>query len=94
MPVVEQVDLEAPRAGEILIRIVASGICHTDLGVHAGAGVRGRRCRQYWDMRVPAWWCRNGRRRHGVCTRRSCGPERVFLWGVSQLPAQLSQLLP
>ncbi|HTY93625.1 MAG TPA: alcohol dehydrogenase catalytic domain-containing protein, partial [Steroidobacteraceae bacterium] len=37
-PVVEAVDLEAPRAGEVLIRMVASGICHTDLGVHAGRG--------------------------------------------------------
>src|SRR5579862_8191190 len=37
-PVLEPVELEAPRAGEILVRIVASGICHTDLGVHAGRG--------------------------------------------------------
>jgi aryl-alcohol dehydrogenase len=36
--VVESVDLEAPRTDEVLIRIVASGICHTDLGVHAGRG--------------------------------------------------------
>ncbi len=35
---VESVDLEAPRADEVLIRIIASGICHTDLGVHAGRG--------------------------------------------------------
>jgi aryl-alcohol dehydrogenase len=38
VPVLEPVDLEAPRAGEVLIRIIASGICHTDLGVHAGRG--------------------------------------------------------
>lgn len=38
VPVLEPVDLGAPRAGEVLIRIVASGICHTDLGVHAGRG--------------------------------------------------------
>jgi aryl-alcohol dehydrogenase len=37
-PVVESVELEAPRADEVLIRIIASGICHTDLGVHAGRG--------------------------------------------------------
>ncbi len=37
-PVVEAVDLEAPRADEVLIRIAATGICHTDLGVHAGRG--------------------------------------------------------
>jgi len=37
-PVLEAVDLEAPRAGEVLIRIAACGICHTDLGVHSGRG--------------------------------------------------------
>ncbi len=37
-PVLEPVDLEAPRADEVLIRLVATGICHTDLGVHAGRG--------------------------------------------------------
>jgi aryl-alcohol dehydrogenase len=38
-PVIETLDLEAPRAGEVLIRIVATGVCHTDLRVHAGLGV-------------------------------------------------------
>jgi len=38
-PVIETLDLEAPRAGEALIRIVATGVCHTDLRVHAGLGV-------------------------------------------------------
>jgi len=26
----ETVDLEAPRAGEVLVRVVATGVCHTD----------------------------------------------------------------
>lgn len=30
---IEDVRLDAPRKGEILVRVVASGICHTDLGV-------------------------------------------------------------
>lgn len=34
---VEQVDVEEPRADEILVRLVATGICHTDL-VARGAG--------------------------------------------------------
>ncbi|MDB5683188.1 MAG: Aryl-alcohol dehydrogenase [Sphingomonas bacterium] len=38
-PRLEQVDLSGPRAGELLVRIVAVGICHTDLRVHAGGGV-------------------------------------------------------
>ncbi len=27
---IETIDLEAPKAGEVLVRIVASGVCHTD----------------------------------------------------------------
>jgi aryl-alcohol dehydrogenase len=38
-PRLEAVDLEEPRAGEVLVRIVASGICHTDLRAHAGGAV-------------------------------------------------------
>ncbi len=37
-PVIETLDIEEPRAGEVLVRMVASGICHTDLGAHAGMG--------------------------------------------------------
>ena len=33
-PELETLDLEEPRAGEILVRIVATGICHTDIDVH------------------------------------------------------------
>jgi aryl-alcohol dehydrogenase len=29
--------LDAPRPGEVLVRVVAAGLCHTDLGVAAGA---------------------------------------------------------
>lgn len=39
-PHIESVDIDAPRAGEVLIRVVAAGICHTDLSAHAG-GKRG-----------------------------------------------------
>ena len=28
--VIEEVDLAEPKAGEVLVRVVASGICHTD----------------------------------------------------------------
>ena len=37
-PVLETVDLEEPRAGEVLVRMVATGVCHTDVRVHAGMG--------------------------------------------------------
>ena len=50
---IESLDLEGPRADELLVRLVASGICHTDIGLiddwdgseepvilgHEGAGV-------------------------------------------------------
>lgn len=39
-PELELVDLEVPRVDEILVRIVATGICHTDLNAHAGRGPR------------------------------------------------------
>lgn len=35
-PALEQVELEAPRAGEMRVRIAAVGICHTDLHAHEG----------------------------------------------------------
>ena len=35
-PRLEALELEAPRAGEMLVRIVAVGICHTDLHEHPG----------------------------------------------------------
>jgi aryl-alcohol dehydrogenase len=49
-PTIETLELDAPRAGEVLVEIVASGICHTDLFAprmyplpavlgHEGAGV-------------------------------------------------------
>jgi aryl-alcohol dehydrogenase len=37
-PAIESVDLEEPRSGEILVRLVASGICHTDIKVHSRPG--------------------------------------------------------
>ncbi|HTN14586.1 MAG TPA: NAD(P)-dependent alcohol dehydrogenase [Sphingomonadaceae bacterium] len=38
-PVLEEVDLGEPREDEILVRVVAAGICHTDLHSHAGIGM-------------------------------------------------------
>jgi aryl-alcohol dehydrogenase len=35
-PVLEELELEAPRPGEILVQIATAGICHTDLRAHAG----------------------------------------------------------
>lgn len=38
-PVIEELDLEEPRVDEIRVRIVATGICHTDLSCHSGRGM-------------------------------------------------------
>ncbi len=38
-PIIEDAELDEPRADEVRIRIVATGICHTDLACHDGAGV-------------------------------------------------------
>jgi aryl-alcohol dehydrogenase len=34
-PKLETLEVDGPRAGEVLVRIVAAGVCHTDLWVHA-----------------------------------------------------------
>jgi S-(hydroxymethyl)glutathione dehydrogenase/alcohol dehydrogenase len=38
---VEELDLEEPRAGEVLVRLVACGVCHTDLYTASGADPSG-----------------------------------------------------
>ena len=40
--VVEQVDLEGPRAGEVLVEVRASGVCHTDAYTLSGRDSEGR----------------------------------------------------
>src|SRR3954447_1908452 len=39
--VVQEVDLADPRAGEVLVRLVACGVCHTDLYTASGADPSG-----------------------------------------------------
>jgi S-(hydroxymethyl)glutathione dehydrogenase/alcohol dehydrogenase len=39
--VIETVDLEGPRAGEVLVEIKATGICHTDEFTWSGADPEG-----------------------------------------------------
>jgi S-(hydroxymethyl)glutathione dehydrogenase/alcohol dehydrogenase len=39
--VVQEVDLAEPRAGEVLVRLVACGVCHTDLYTASGADPSG-----------------------------------------------------
>jgi S-(hydroxymethyl)glutathione dehydrogenase/alcohol dehydrogenase len=39
--VVQEVDLEEPKAGEVLVRLVACGVCHTDIYTASGADPSG-----------------------------------------------------
>src|SRR6195256_5760027 len=39
--VVQELDLEDPRAGEVLVRLVACGVCHTDMYTASGADPSG-----------------------------------------------------
>ena len=43
--VVEDVELDAPKAGEVLVRVAAAGVCHSDLHLVAGRLGEGR-----WPM--------------------------------------------
>lgn len=38
---IEEIDLEGPKAGEVLVRIVATGVCHTDAFTLSGADPEG-----------------------------------------------------
>ena len=38
---IEEVDLEAPRRGEVLVKLKATGICHTDAYTLSGADPEG-----------------------------------------------------
>lgn len=38
---IEEVDLEAPRKGEVLVKVIASGVCHTDAYTLSGADPEG-----------------------------------------------------
>ena len=38
---IEEIDVEGPKAGEVLVRIVATGVCHTDLFTLSGADPEG-----------------------------------------------------
>ena len=38
---VTEIDVEGPRAGEVLLRVVATGVCHTDAFTLSGADPEG-----------------------------------------------------
>jgi S-(hydroxymethyl)glutathione dehydrogenase/alcohol dehydrogenase len=40
--VIEEIDVEGPKPGEVLVRLVATGVCHTDAYTLSGADPEGR----------------------------------------------------
>ena len=57
---VASVDLEGPKAGEVLVEIKATGVCHTDAYTLSGADPEGFSLRSS-DTRARASWSKRGR---------------------------------
>jgi len=57
--VLEEVELGAPRAGELLVRIEAAGVCHSDISVVDGSRVRP--LPMALGTRPPGWSSRSAR---------------------------------
>ena len=58
--IIETVDLDGPRAGEVLVEIKATGICHTDEFTRSGADPKG--CfRRFSATKARASWSTSGR---------------------------------
>ena len=53
--VVQELDLQEPKAGEVLVRLEACGVCHTDMYTASGAdpAATPRACSA---TRARAWW--------------------------------------
>ena len=68
--VIEEIDLDEPRTHEVVVRVISSGICHTDLAT-ATATTRFR-CLVYWAMKALALSKRLGR------TVRPYGPATTW----------------
>ena len=49
------VDLEGPKAGEVLVEIKASGVC-TPMSLRVRAPIRRACFPRYWAMKAPASW--------------------------------------
>src|SRR5690348_3795889 len=76
---VTELDLEPPRAGEVLVRLHASGVCHSDL--NAIDGTLRPAPRPCSGTRAPAWW-----RRSGTASRDRGGRARRALVGACLRP--------
>ena len=55
--VIEKVELEGPKSGEVLIEIKATGVCHTDAFTLSGDDPEDS-FQLFWDMKVLVLWWR------------------------------------
>ena len=39
--IIDEIDVEGPKAGEVLMEVMATGVCHTDLYTLSGADPEG-----------------------------------------------------
>jgi Zn-dependent alcohol dehydrogenases, class III len=56
---IEEVDLEGPKAGEVLVEIKATGICHTDYYTLSGP-IQRAFSRPSSATRARVWWWMSG----------------------------------
>jgi S-(hydroxymethyl)glutathione dehydrogenase / alcohol dehydrogenase len=55
---IETVQLEGPQAGEVLVEIKATGVCHTD--AYTLSGKDPRACfQQFWATKAQASWSKS-----------------------------------
>jgi hypothetical protein len=78
---VQEIELADPRPGEVLVRLVACGVCHTDLYTASGADPSGY-ARAYSATRAPGSWS---------ASARACATSRsATTWSRSSRPSAAS----
>ena len=55
--VIETLELDDPKDGEVLVRIAAAGVCYSDYHVMKGEWTMP--CRWCSGMKAPGWWRRS-----------------------------------
>ena len=56
---IDELPVPEPAPGEIVVRLAATGVCHTDLHAARGDWPVKPRCRSYRGTRAPALWPRS-----------------------------------
>jgi len=56
---ITEIDVQGPKQGEVLVRMVATGVCHTDAFTLSGEDPEGISL-QSWAMKVVVWLKKSG----------------------------------